>query len=545
MVVETRTRRRWGCFAAVALALVLAVTAGSGVTAARADDGPMVSTTAGRLRGVLLPAGGAAFRGMPFAAPPVGDRRWQPPAPVVGWTGVRDATAFGPPCLQPVLGDWNRLNAEHGREDCLSLNVFTAAWPAKGKQPVMVWIHGGGNSGGTGSTDFFAEGRLQRHGVVLVTINYRLGVFGFFAHPALTRASPKGASGNYALLDQIAALTWVRDNIAAFGGDPANVTVFGQSAGAIDLSALAASPLARGLFHKAISQSGSITRHPTPLADLEAAGEAWVKRQPVPAGQEAMAYLRGLSGAALLQAVADTEPAARPPVEQAIDGWVLTARPAQVFFAGTQAPIPMIVGHTSRELPMQQSAEQVRATILRGVPAEQAPAVLDAYGLANGGPGLTDDPIDGPLSVQFIVDVQFRCTAVLQQAWIEASRHAAYGYQFDRPVAGREAEGAPHSAELVHVFGSFETGRRIGGSYDDADRRLSDAMQRYWTNFAKTGDPNGPGLPAWPRARGDGGYLEFLPDARVVARTGFRKKQCDPFRKVVEAEPIYRPAAAR
>jgi para-nitrobenzyl esterase len=527
--------------AMVPLAVVLIAGTGCRGVVTRADDAaPEVATTAGRLRGTRPPTGGAVFRGIPFAAPPVGRLRWRPPAPVTPWTGVRDATTFGAPCPQPVMGDWNRANAEQGREDCLSLNVFTPAWPAEAKLPVMVWIHGGGNTGGTGATDFFAEGRLQRHGIVLVTINYRLGVLGFFAHPALSRESDHRSSGNYALLDQIAALRWVRDNIGRFGGDAANVTVFGQSAGAIDMTALAASPLARGLFHKAISQSGSITRHPTPLADLETAGEAWTKRLPAAAGQDPIGHLRGLSAAALLQAVADTEPGARPQIEQGIDGWVLPARPAEVFFAGRQAPIPMIVGHTSRELPMQQSPDQVREAIRRGTPAPLTPAVLDAYGLADGGPGLADHPINGSLSVQFIVDVQFRCTAVLQQAWIEASRQAAYGYQFDRPVAGRQSEGAVHSGELIHLFGSFATGRMIGGTYDEADQRLSDTMQRYWTNFAKRGDPNAPGLPTWPRAGTSGGYLEFLPDATVVAKTGFRKRQCDAFRAVVEAEPIYR-----
>ena len=525
--------------AAIAVSLLAGAACRGGVVDA-GDAAPEVVTTAGRLRGARPATGGVVFRGIPYAAPPIGRRRWRPPAPVTPWTGVRDATAFAGPCPQPVMGDWNRADAEQGREDCLSLNVFTSAWPAKAALPVMLWIHGGGNSGGTGATEFFAEGRLQRHGIVLVTINYRLGVLGFFAHPALSRESDHRSSGNYALLDQIAALRWVRDNIGRFGGDPGNVTVFGQSAGAIDLSALAASPLARGLFHKAISQSGSITRHPTPLADLEAAGEAWTTRLPAPAGPDPIAYLRGLPAAALLEAIAGTDGGARPPVEQGIDGWVLPTRPAQAFFGGAQAPIPMIVGHTSRELPIQQSPDEVRATIQRGVPAALAPAVLDAYGLANGGRGLADDPVDGPLSTQFIVDVQFRCPAVLQQAWIEASRQAAYGYQFDRPVAGRASEGALHSGELVHVFGSFATGRMIGGAYDDADQRLSDTMQRYWTTFAKTGDPNTPGLPAWPRAGANGGYLEFLPDASVVAKTSFRKLQCDAFRAVVEAEPIYR-----
>jgi para-nitrobenzyl esterase len=524
----------------VAAMAAAALAAGCGRTAiGAADEGPVAATTSGRVRGTLVSGGGVAFRGVPFAAPPVGALRWQPPAPVAPWTGVRQATAFGPPCPQPVLGDWNRADAERGREDCLYLNVHAPAWPAAGRLPVMVWIHGGGNSGGTGSSDFFAEGRLPRHGVVLVTVNYRLGVLGFLAHPALTAASEHRSSGNYALLDQIAALRWVRDNIAAFGGDPANVTLFGQSAGAINGAALAASPLARGLFHKAISQSGSITRHPTPLADLEKTGEAWTRSVPIPAGQDPMAHLRGLTAAALLDAVAATDAALRPQVEQAMDPWVLPERPAQAFYARRQAPIPMIVGHTSRELPMRQTADEVRAAIRRGVPAAQAPKVLAAYALDGSGRGLADDPITGPLSVQFIVDVQFRCTAVLQLAWLEAAGQAGYGYQFDRPAMGREAEGALHSGELFHVFGAFATGRMIGGRYDDADERLSDTLQRYWTNFARTGDPNGPGLPAWPRFGATQSYLEVLPDATIAARPAFRKAQCDAFREVVEAEPIF------
>jgi para-nitrobenzyl esterase len=377
----------------------------------------VVSTTAGQVRGALLSAGGAEFLGIPFAAPPLGPLRWQPPAPVEKWSGVRDGTTYGPPCSQPVMGDWNRASAEKGKEDCLYLNVMTPQWPLKAPLPVMLWIHGGANRGGTASSDFFKDGRLFRHGVMLVTTNYRLGVFGFFAHPELSRASAHHASGNYALLDQIAALQWIHDNIAQFGGDPDNVTVFGQSAGAISISALMASPLAQGLFHKAISQSGSITRHLEKLADIEAAGEKWARRLPVPSGQEPIAYLRGLGAEELLHAEGDPNDgsAPRPHIEMGLDGWVFPSNPTQVFFSGTQAAIPMIIGNTSREIPMTSSAGQVRRNIQAGTPRELVPKLLDAYGLANGGPGAADDPINGPLSVQFIVDVQFRCTGVLQQ----------------------------------------------------------------------------------------------------------------------------------
>jgi para-nitrobenzyl esterase len=407
--------------------------------------------------------------------------------------------------------------------------------------PVMLWIHGGGNMGGTASSEFFKDGRLDRHGVVLVTTNYRLGVFGFFAHPALSAAAAHHASGNYGLHDQIAALQWVRDNVASFGGDPKNVTVFGQSAGAISTSALMTSPLAQGLFHKAISESGSITRHPMTLADLEAADEKWVQSLPIPQGREPIAYLRSLGAGDLLKEATGENAAGapRPPVELAVDGWVLPRYPAQAFFAGAQAPIPMIVGNTSRELPVIKPPDQVRRDIEAGAPRDMVPALLAAYGLANGGTGAAADPVNGPLSVQFVVDIQFRCTGVLQEVWHEAAHHAAYGYQFDRAVPGREAEGALHSGELPYVFGPYPGTANMDGGFGEADQRLSELIQRYWTNFAKTGDPNGPGLPTWPRFGETRGYLEFLPNARAVAKNGLRKAQCDLFRQAVEEEAMY------
>jgi para-nitrobenzyl esterase len=200
----------------------------------------VVRTTAGLIRGIARSNGGAQFLGIPYAEPPIGPLRWRAPVPKKSWSGVRDANAFGSSCSQPLLGGaWNRHDAEHSSEDCLYLNVITPAWPAATPVPVMLWIHGGANQGGSGSGGLYTGGTLTAHGVLIVTINYRLDIFGFFAHPELTRESPHHASGNYGLMDQILALQWVHDNIAGFGGDPNNVTVFGQSAGSIDTGILA------------------------------------------------------------------------------------------------------------------------------------------------------------------------------------------------------------------------------------------------------------------------------------------------------------------
>ena len=234
----------------------------------------VVATSTGQLRGLHRHWGGAEFLGIPYAQPPVGGLRWREPAPLGAWTGVRNAQAFGAPCAQPALGDWNQHDAEISKEDCLYLNVITPVWPPKNPLPVMLWIHGGGNQGGTASSALYKDGTLVKHGVLLVTVNYRLGIFGFLAHPELTRESAHHASGNYGLMDQIAALRWVRENIAKFGGDPGNITVFGQSAGAKDTGLLMASPLAKDQFQRAIAESGSTLYPPLPtLADAEKSGQ--------------------------------------------------------------------------------------------------------------------------------------------------------------------------------------------------------------------------------------------------------------------------------
>ena len=247
--------------ALVALLIVLAV----GCSGA-SNSVPVVTVTGGEVQGSILDNGGAVFKGIPYAKPPVGDLRWREPMPVEQWAGVRDATQFGATCMQ---GE-GPISYDVKSEDCLFLNVWTPEWPAKSRLPVMVWIHGGGNFAGSSGEGWTDGESLTRHGVVLVSFNYRLGPFGFFAHPALTRESPNNASGNQGILDQIAALKWVHDNITKFGGDSENVTIFGESAGSLDISVLMTTPLSKGLFHHGIGQSGNTIHNGDPLSLQEA-----------------------------------------------------------------------------------------------------------------------------------------------------------------------------------------------------------------------------------------------------------------------------------
>ena len=320
----------------------------------------IVDTTGGSLNGATRALGGAEFLGIPYAQPPVGDLRWREPLPAKPWTGVREATTFGAPCAQAILGDWNRHDAETSKEDCLFLNVMTPVWPApKMPLPVMVWFHGGANAGGTASSALYKDGMLVQHGVVLVTVNYRLGMVGFFAHPALTKESPHHSSGNYGLLDQLLALQWVHDNIAKFGGDPANVTAFGQSAGAIDAGYLMVSPLAKGLFQRLIAQSGSPLGPPLPkLSEAEQANQKLVASLKAPADHE-LQSLRERSVQELLVVPGKQDPEA-PSIGPIIDGWLISRSPAEVLSAGQEAPVDLLIGTTSREFGMPGPPDEVR-----------------------------------------------------------------------------------------------------------------------------------------------------------------------------------------
>jgi para-nitrobenzyl esterase len=489
--------------------------------------GVPVRVTGGIVLGAPLEQGGVAFKGIPFAQPPVGDLRWQPPVAVKPWTGVRAATAFGAPCAQNSGGQMLAGSSE----DCLYLNVWVPEWAPKSRLPVMFWIHGGGNYGGTASSANFDGEKLARHGVVLVSANYRLTIFGFFAHPELTRESPHRASGNYGLMDQIRALQWVRNNIERFGGDPQNVTIFGQSAGAVDANVLMTSPLAKGLFRRVIAESGTVTRNPDaatlgmtalgavtqvkggPVTYSDAADLAEAER----AGQKvglglSLAALRAMPAAELLKLVAGPRMAIGPANGVIVDGWVLAKAPADVFAKGEEMHVPLLIGNHARERtpPQTTSEELTRAALAMYGPLTKR--ALSLYGFST---PVEPDPLYGAVAAQWVVDTMYRCPVVAQLLWHTAAGNASYEYQFDIAPKGREALGAVHGAEVPYVFG------RVG------EDEISEAIEQYWTAFAKTGIPTGQNLPQWPAfAEQSRAYLEFTADGPMTGE-GLRRPFCD------------------
>jgi para-nitrobenzyl esterase len=480
-----------------------------------------------------LPDGhGAVFKGVPFAAPPVGELRWREPMPVVPWKGVREAAVSGPPAMQASFG-WNDQTAAASREDCLYLDVWAPSWPAQGRKPVMVWIHGGGNTGGSGGADPLYNGTaLISHDVVLVVVEYRLGLFGFFAHPELTAESPHHASGNYGIMDQIAALRWVHDNIAKFGGDPGNVTIFGQSAGAFDILTLMASPLAHGLFHRAIAESGALPpgRMTPSLAQAEQAGVEAAEKFGAPA-HLALRYLRALPAAELVKR-------GRPLGGFNVDGWVFPQAPADIFLAGKEQHVPLIIGGCAVEFPADGSPEVLRKTLqeLFGNLSPQAQAL---YTPTDNGPGVVSDPVYGNVADQIGTD-RMRCPAVIEGEWHLAAGNATWEYQFDRAIPPRPR--VAHSSDLPYVFGNLFTSGSQGGEFQAADHRLSDAIQGYWTNFARNGDPNGPGVPPWPRFDPNKRkYLEFTTAAEIAVNENQRGPFCDLYRLFYAKPPAPTP----
>ncbi len=509
----------------------------------------VVQIGAGTLRGASV-GSAIAFRGIPYARPPVGALRWQPPEPPLPWQGVREALQPGSACTQRTSGltpFFAPMAQAYGStfdqppikssEDCLYLDVWVPEWPVKYALPVMVWLHGGSNTVGSGGQSTYDGVSLTRHGVLLVTLNYRLGVMGFFSHPELTTESPHHSSGNYGLLDQLAALNWVKQNIAQFGGDPDNVTLFGESAGAIDATRLMTSPLAAGLFKRVISESGPAFESGQTLSQAEAFGSAVSALAPGNAQSTPLEKLRALSVTEVEALVSRLKEHLPTDITAATaDGWVLPMSPQQAFLTGSIQKVDLLIGLNGRELSAFRLAAAAAAKSSGG-PSSVAdsgglkkfseaarpyfgswtnPAIAFYFGriLLDKNAGL-----DGAAN-----DLIGACPVGAIASLTNASGRHVFVYRFDRSIPGKaEATlGAFHSLEVPYVFGSLRDRewQWLPSTADDAS--LSDLLQTYWTNFAKTSNPNASGLPNWPTwSDGKKEYLVVNPDASVTAQRNF------------------------
>jgi len=511
--------------ATVGLALS-AFLCGPAMSAADAAPGAgrVVHAQSGSLRGLLIQGGpGAVFKGVPYAQPPVGALRWREPLPMEPWSGVRDALRSGPPAAQASL-KWNDAMAAASSEDCLYLDVWTPRPENAAGLPVMVWFHGGGHVGGSGGFDPLYDGtQMIRRGVILVVVEFRLGVFGFFSHPELSRESAHGTSGNYGILDQVAALKWVRANIASFGGDPAKVTIFGESAGSIDVTALMTSPLADGLYRGAIAESGAVFRNAgSAPAQAEHAGVEFARRLKAPE-TGTIAYLRSLPGAEVLGAGPGF-------LGMTIDGWVFPRSPYDSWKEGHEAHVPVIIGFNGVEIAAPGPAAKVAEAISKTF-GDLAPRALALYGLAPVSAAAAQDPVYGDVAEQWGSD-SFRSTGILFCDWHSRSGAHVWSYEFDRAIPPHPR--SSHGCEMPYVFGNMDLGNsNLAGDFNDIDRALSSQVQAYWANFAKSGAPDGDGLPEWPAYDGNGRrFLRVTPDGRIVADADERAPYMALFREL-------------
>jgi para-nitrobenzyl esterase len=487
-----------------------------------------VRTEDGQLSGVTDSLGVTSYKGIPFASPPVGNLRWQAPQPAAHWAGVRKADHFGNACFQNEAHSrlpWTEPFMEQGpvSEDCLYLNVWTAAKSARERRPVMVWIYGGGFNEGAGSVAAYDGTQLAKRGVVVVNMNYRVGPLGFLVYPELTKESEHSSSGNYGLLDQIAALDWVHKNIALFGGDPDRVTIFGQSAGAISVYDLMQSPLAKGLFARAIAESGpgllsGNILGQAALATREQAGVRWAGAK----GAHSLAELRALSAADILAPMGRGGPPA--PNSPVADGWVLPAPGS----APPAAEVPLVVGMVADDIGVA------------AVPAPQA-ATVAAYQAAHQKKyGAMADRFFALYPVGTDADVMpMEKTATRDQARVSIDLWSAnqvklsgkvYTYFFDRPEPWPEHPEFQtfHTSEVPYVFENLAL---VDHPWEPVDHQVSDAVSSYWINFATSGDPNGKGLVAWPAYNPDahatmelGAKMGPMPETATPERLAFQEE---------------------
>ncbi len=536
----------------VGLIAVVWLSLGCAVLEEGAADRHSIATASGQLRGVASPLAETVtvFRGVPFAAPPVNERRFRPPQPPASWEGVRDADQFGTACWQDLTPEdslYSRGMDLERSEDCLYLNVWSDT--AGTDQPVMVWFHGGAHTTGHGSSAIFDGTTLASKGAVVVSPNYRLGAFGFLAHPSLTAESVDDSSGNYGLLDKVRALEWVRDNIAAFGGDAGNVTIFGQSAGSQSVCALMATPLSEDLFHRVIGQSGSCLGDLLPLSEVgdsaastassagssgHAIGLAFAEQL----GAGSVADLRAATAEEILEATVQVPGGVRQFV---LDGWVFERQVKATFERGLQHQVPVLTGTTADE----------------GTALFETLSDVDVEGLLqfissrfDGGPGAILDLYQEALDISpkramqaILADQLF---AVGARAWVQFSASVgqpAYLYSFeravptfrlylpDRPDLGPSEErgfGAYHSGDLAYTFGNT---RNLGIHWEDWDHEIADYMSSYWVNFARSGDPNGEGLPNWPRYEANSDQALLIGPAEITTVAGFKKAKVERLRR--------------
>ncbi len=516
-MAEIRCRRNRTCWTVILVPALLFVTSTLGAS----SDAALVRIDSGKLQGETLDpdTGLTVYRGIPFAAAPVGELRWKAPQPAAKWSGMRDATEFGAICPQsPVLAMMTGVSLPETSEDCLFLNVWTAAGDGDEPRPVMVWIHGGGLSLGWGNEATYEGSAFAGKGVVLVSINYRLGPLGYLAHPALSKESG-GESGNYGFLDQIAALQWVERNVAQFGGDPDNVTIFGESAGGTSVHALMASPMAAGLIHRAIAESPWITdTNIRPLsgangmhASAENVGVAWAAALLGDGTRQTAKALRGLDPRTI---ITKTPQAGQPGAYEPHVTYGTAFMPESSedrYTAGRQNDIPLMAGTNRNEGTMFMSFQPLadRAAfleMLKGVYGDDAEQVAKLY------PSSSADELKAQQD-RFITDTWFlRGTRRMLLGMDEVSS-PAFQYFFTRVNPENPAWGAHHAAELGYVFNTLR-----GENYDDTDDRLADLMIDYWVQFARTGDPNGGGRPVWPEFDGKKqAYLELGDEVKTGA----------------------------
>lgn len=474
-----------------------------------------VTTESGIVEGKR--AGGVnVFLGIPYAAAPVRELRWKAPAAPGKWSGTRKATKFGARCMQTRVYDDMVFRDSGPSEACLTLNVWAPS-ETKRKLPVMVWIYGGGFKAGGTSEPRQDGGALAKQDVVVVSMNYRLGIFGFFTHRELATESEKKAAGNYGLLDQVAALEWVQRNIAAFGGDAANVTIFGESAGSFSVSALMASPLGKGLFEKAIGESGAaFFSHGLPFNSLEEREEEDAKFAQAMGGNS-VAALRAIPANKLLEASVKKENGTSVfRFEPCVDGYFLPEAVPAIFAAGKQNDVALLAGWNRDEGDTELNGNRdPDAAMIRAAAEKEfgalAPEFLKLY------PARTD--AEARRSLQDFNGDDFIAWSTWK--WMEAQKatgkRVVYRYRFDLslPAERGEGMGAYHSAEIEYVFGQLEWKNL---PWRGEDRELSARMQKYWTNFARTGDPNGDGLATWPEYHGEDGWQVMHLEARPEAR---------------------------